>query len=133
MAGANKAGKPDILVVATRLTEKGMVLAHFFLMANQVLSAISKKAMTTPGIRPAASALPTETLAIVAYMIRRILGGIITASVEEAIVAAYADDYGPFDRLVEVLAAPYDERAGLKHYAEPPRPEQIVRRTSCGT
>jgi uncharacterized protein YdiU (UPF0061 family) len=55
--------------------------------------------------------------------------------VEEAISSAVNDaDFGPFENLVAVLATPYaDLPAGLARYADPPRPDQIVRETFCGT
>ena len=37
--------------------------------------------------------------------------------VEEALTAATAGDLGPFDRLVDVLSQPFDERPGLERYA----------------
>jgi uncharacterized protein YdiU (UPF0061 family) len=53
--------------------------------------------------------------------------------VEEAIVAAQGDDLRPFETLIEVLSAPFDDQPRFARYAEPPRPEQVVRRTFCGT
>jgi uncharacterized protein YdiU (UPF0061 family) len=54
--------------------------------------------------------------------------------VEEAIAAAYnGGDFGAFETLLGVLQAPYDERPGFERYAVPPRPEQIVHETFCGT
>jgi serine/tyrosine/threonine adenylyltransferase len=55
--------------------------------------------------------------------------------VEEALAAASMDgDLGPFNRLLEVLAQPFDERAGLEAYAAPAAPEVTARyRTFCGT
>ncbi|HUG21770.1 protein adenylyltransferase SelO [Piscinibacter sp.] len=55
--------------------------------------------------------------------------------VEEALAAAGADgDLGPFDRLLEVLAQPFDERPGLETYAAPAPVEVTARyRTFCGT
>ena len=54
--------------------------------------------------------------------------------VEEAIAAAVDDgDLAPFERLVEVLAHPFDEQPGAERYATPPAPEEIVRKTFCGT
>jgi uncharacterized protein YdiU (UPF0061 family) len=53
--------------------------------------------------------------------------------VEEALAAAGQGDLGPFEALLDVLAAPFDEQPGRARYAEPPRPEQVVRRTFCGT
>ena len=37
------------------------------------------------------------------------------------------------DAIVEVLASPYDEQVGNEHYAAPPRPDQVVHETFCGT
>ena len=54
--------------------------------------------------------------------------------VEEAIAAAVErDDFTVFENLLAVLAEPYAERPGRERYAAPPRPEQIVHRTFCGT
>ncbi len=53
--------------------------------------------------------------------------------VEEAIAAAYDGDFGPFHALNDVLASPFVEQAGREIYAVPPRPEQIVQQTFCGT
>lgn len=53
--------------------------------------------------------------------------------VEEAIAAAYQNDFAPFHQLVDVLAAPYDYKPELARYATPPTPEQIVQKTFCGT
>jgi uncharacterized protein YdiU (UPF0061 family) len=54
--------------------------------------------------------------------------------VEEVIAAAVNEsDFAPFEKLVEVLARPYDDQPEHARYAEPPRPEQIVRQTFCGT
>ncbi|HEX2571638.1 MAG TPA: YdiU family protein [Polyangia bacterium] len=54
--------------------------------------------------------------------------------IEEAIRAATSrDDFGPFERLVEVLARPFEEQVGAEDLAEPPAPEQRVRQTFCGT
>jgi uncharacterized protein YdiU (UPF0061 family) len=53
--------------------------------------------------------------------------------VEEALAAAQGGDFGPFEALLEVLSAPFDEQPGRERYAQPPRPEQVVCRTFCGT
>jgi serine/tyrosine/threonine adenylyltransferase len=54
--------------------------------------------------------------------------------VEEALAAAVGeDDLEPFERLLEVVARPFEERAGLERYAEP-APDSFGRyRTFCGT
>jgi len=54
--------------------------------------------------------------------------------VEEMIAAAVISrDYAPFERLLAVLSAPYDEQPGAERYAQPPKPGEIVRQTFCGT
>jgi len=54
--------------------------------------------------------------------------------VEEAITAAQDHgDFGPFETLLRVLAAPYENQPGFARYAEPPRPNQVVHQTFCGT
>jgi uncharacterized protein YdiU (UPF0061 family) len=54
--------------------------------------------------------------------------------VEEAILAAVDNgDFSYFETLMTVLAAPYDEQPGFSRYGEPPRPDQIVHQTFCGT
>jgi len=53
--------------------------------------------------------------------------------VEQAIAAATVGDLGPFETLVRVLARPYDEQPEDRHLAEPPRPEERVEQTFCGT
>lgn len=53
--------------------------------------------------------------------------------VEQAIQAAYEGDYSVFHRLVDALAAPYEDRAEFAEYELPPRPEEVVHQTFCGT
>ena len=54
--------------------------------------------------------------------------------VEEAIAAAVErDDLGPFEALLEVVARPFEVQAGRERYAMPPRPEERVLATFCGT
>jgi uncharacterized protein YdiU (UPF0061 family) len=54
--------------------------------------------------------------------------------IEEVIQAAVdGGDFEPFERIVEVLASPYDEQPENERYASPPRPDQIVHETFCGT
>ncbi len=54
--------------------------------------------------------------------------------VEEAIEAAVRHgDFEPFETLVRVLERPYDDQPEAVHLAEPPRPEERVLRTFCGT
>ncbi|MEE4191644.1 MAG: YdiU family protein [Halieaceae bacterium] len=54
--------------------------------------------------------------------------------VEEAIRAAEDDgDFSVFEQLVERLAKPFEYDPAASRYALPPRPEQIVRQTFCGT
>jgi uncharacterized protein YdiU (UPF0061 family) len=53
--------------------------------------------------------------------------------VEEALAAATADDLAPLNRLLEVLASPYEERPGLERYAAPAPGDTGPYRTFCGT
>lgn len=53
--------------------------------------------------------------------------------VQAALDAAEAGDYLPFRTLLGVLQHPFDERPERSGYAEPPRPEERVLRTFCGT
>ncbi len=54
--------------------------------------------------------------------------------VEEAIEAAiYADDLAPFEELLDVLRKPYEDQPGRERHAAPPRPDQVVHQTFCGT
>ncbi|MTI44992.1 uncharacterized protein YdiU (UPF0061 family) [Roseibium hamelinense] len=54
--------------------------------------------------------------------------------IEEAISAAEAGpDLRPFEKLVEVLAMPFEHRSGLERYALPAKPEEQVLQTYCGT
>tara|TARA_B100001123_G_scaffold34974_2_gene36258 strand:+ start:563 stop:2011 length:1449 start_codon:yes stop_codon:yes gene_type:complete len=53
--------------------------------------------------------------------------------VEEAIKSAYAGDFSQFHRLVDALAAPYTDQVEYADLETPPRPEEIVHETFCGT
>jgi serine/tyrosine/threonine adenylyltransferase len=53
--------------------------------------------------------------------------------VEAALAAATAGDLEPFQRLLGVLAYPFDERAGLESYAAPAPASLGAYRTFCGT
>jgi uncharacterized protein YdiU (UPF0061 family) len=54
--------------------------------------------------------------------------------VEAALAAAVNDgDFSAFDKLLTVLCRPYEDQPAHRLYAEPPRPDQVVRQTFCGT
>jgi uncharacterized protein YdiU (UPF0061 family) len=54
--------------------------------------------------------------------------------VEEALAAAAnSGDLSPFEALLTVLSKPYEEQPTFARYADPPRPEQVVHQTFCGT
>ena len=53
--------------------------------------------------------------------------------VEQAIQSAYGGDFAPFHRLVDALAAPYVDQPEYADLEAPPRPEEIVHATFCGT
>jgi uncharacterized protein YdiU (UPF0061 family) len=53
----------------------------------------------------------------------------------EAVIKAAEeeDDFAPFEELVAVLAKPYEDQPAFARYADPPRPDERVLRTFCGT
>ena len=53
--------------------------------------------------------------------------------VEEMIASAVAGDFAPFHRLNRVLATPYDEQPDHAELQRPPRPNEVVKATFCGT
>ncbi len=54
--------------------------------------------------------------------------------IEAAIKAAVSnDDFAPFHRLVDELANPFDDRPGIDDLKQPPKPDEIVHATFCGT
>jgi uncharacterized protein YdiU (UPF0061 family) len=54
--------------------------------------------------------------------------------IEEVIAAAVnADDFGPFETLLAVLARPWDDQPGNDRFAASPKPHEIVQQTFCGT
>ncbi|GAB4251257.1 MAG: YdiU family protein [Candidatus Methylacidiphilales bacterium] len=55
------------------------------------------------------------------------------ARVEEALIAAVEGNLGPFQRLLRVLARPFDDQPENSDLAEPPADGGIGYRTFCGT
>jgi uncharacterized protein YdiU (UPF0061 family) len=54
--------------------------------------------------------------------------------IEEAINAAtYDENLGPFHKLVDVLAKPYEYNPANERHATPPLPDEVVQFTFCGT
>ena len=53
--------------------------------------------------------------------------------VEQALDAATNGDLQPLQDLLAVLKEPYENRADLKPYQSPPKPEERVHQTFCGT
>lgn len=53
--------------------------------------------------------------------------------VDQALDAATAGDLSLYERLMDVLARPFDERPGLERYAVGPEPGSAPHRTYCGT
>jgi serine/tyrosine/threonine adenylyltransferase len=54
--------------------------------------------------------------------------------VEEAIVAAVErGDFAPFETLLAVLSRPCEDQPEFAAYTDPPKPDQIVHQTFCGT
>jgi serine/tyrosine/threonine adenylyltransferase len=54
--------------------------------------------------------------------------------VEAALAAAQSDaNFAPFEELLTVLARPFDDQPTFARYADPPRPDEVVQQTFCGT
>jgi len=54
--------------------------------------------------------------------------------VEEAIRAAVDNsDFSVFESLVAILSTPFDAQRGAERFESPPRPDQIIHQTFCGT
>ncbi|MEY3394556.1 MAG: hypothetical protein RL346_792 [Verrucomicrobiota bacterium] len=53
--------------------------------------------------------------------------------IEEAIRAAYQNDFSLFHRLADALAKPFDENRAYADLEDAPLPEQCVKNTFCGT
>jgi uncharacterized protein YdiU (UPF0061 family) len=53
--------------------------------------------------------------------------------VEEMIAAAVAGDYAPFERLMRVLATPFEDQPDAMDLTRPPEPHEVVHQTFCGT
>jgi serine/tyrosine/threonine adenylyltransferase len=54
--------------------------------------------------------------------------------VEAALQAAVErEDFRPFEEMLAALSRPYEDRPGFERYAAPPRPEERVTQTFCGT
>ena len=53
--------------------------------------------------------------------------------VDQAIQSAYGGDFVPFHRLVNALAAPYAEQPEYADLEAPPRPDEVIHQTFCGT
>ena len=53
----------------------------------------------------------------------------------EAVIRAAEDraDFGPLDTLLVVLSKPFDDQPGFERYMAPPRPQEVVHQTFCGT
>jgi uncharacterized protein YdiU (UPF0061 family) len=53
--------------------------------------------------------------------------------VQEALSAANYGDFSFFERLLEALEKPFEERPEFVSYMQPPKPEERVTQTFCGT
>ncbi len=53
--------------------------------------------------------------------------------IEQAIQAAYQDDFAPFNRLVDALAYPFKENPEYSDLEAAPLPDERVENTFCGT
>ncbi|MCF6311467.1 MAG: YdiU family protein [Verrucomicrobiales bacterium] len=53
--------------------------------------------------------------------------------IEEAIQAGQQSDFKPFHELNQILQHPFDEQEEFAHFEDPPKPEERVQATFCGT
>jgi uncharacterized protein YdiU (UPF0061 family) len=53
--------------------------------------------------------------------------------IQAVIAAVQAGDFMPFEQLTAVLSKPYDDQPQYAEYMNPPKPEEVVHRTFCGT
>ena len=53
--------------------------------------------------------------------------------VEEVILAALKGDFSPFEKLNNVLSKPFSDQTENIEFQRPPRPEEIITKTFCGT
>ena len=53
--------------------------------------------------------------------------------IQAVIEAAQSGDFKPFEELTAVLSKPYEDQPGYVRYLDPPRPDEVVHRTFCGT
>lgn len=53
--------------------------------------------------------------------------------IEAMIQAALGGDFRPFEEILAVVSRPFDEQPGMERFAEPPRPDERVLQTFCGT
>jgi len=53
--------------------------------------------------------------------------------VEAVIAAAVMDEYAPFEEFIKVLAKPFEDAPEFADYTIPPKPEERVCQTFCGT
>lgn len=53
--------------------------------------------------------------------------------VEQMIAAAVHGDFAPFERMLDVLQRPFDDHPEAADIKQPPRPDEVVQNTFCGT
>jgi serine/tyrosine/threonine adenylyltransferase len=54
--------------------------------------------------------------------------------IEEVIAAAVSErDFRPFEAMHQALSRPFEDRLAGDRYSDPPRPEEVVQATFCGT
>lgn len=53
--------------------------------------------------------------------------------IEQMIAAALDGDFAPFERLNDVLSRPFDDQPAFADLQAPPKPDEIVHQTFCGT
>ena len=53
--------------------------------------------------------------------------------VQEVIDAAIKKDYSKLNKLLKILSNPFEEQKENNEYINPPKPDEVVHQTFCGT
>lgn len=77
----------------------------------------------------------TTSPAVRAAAMRRVNPAVIPRNhlVESVLEAAVEGEFNPLEKLLEVLASPWDEEPRNLPYRRPPEPHEVVHQTFCGT
>ena len=118
---------PILKIILSRL---GMGILTLLIVSVLIFSAIE----LLPGD------IATETLGqsateetIAAFKERFNLNGPVHMRYLDWLANAVQGDFGPFERLNDVLANPYEDQPDAADLTRPPEPSEVVHQTFCGT